>query len=245
MTEGRSPRPPASQRARAAPVAALLAVLVAASGAAGCSLLDPVPDRTRWYTLPAPGARPGADAAPATPRPPATSPAAAPEPRPAPAPAAAASSGARRTFGLGPVTLPPYLDRPEVVLRASPERVSVSSLDRWAAPLPELFRRALAEELRARLPAWQLVEWPWPRTPPPDLAVAVDVLRFEADTAGSAWLEARWTVRVGDGAPATGETRVVESAPAGDVAASVAALGRSLEALARDLAAAAPRSLDR
>jgi hypothetical protein len=244
MTDRRSPGLPATPRARAAPAAALLAALVAASGGAACSLgLEPVPDRTRWYTLPAPGARPGADAAPATPGAPATSPAAAPEPRPAPAPAA--SSGAQRTIGLGPVTLPPYLDRPEVVLRASPERISVSAGDRWAAPLPELFRRALAEELRARLPAWRLVEWPWPRTPPPDLAVAVDVLRFEADAAGKAWLEARWTVRVGDGAPATGETRVVESAPAGDVAASVAALGRSLEALARELAAAAQRSLDR
>jgi uncharacterized lipoprotein YmbA len=115
----------------------------------------------------------------------------------------------------------------------------VSAQDRWAAPLPELFRRALAEELRALLPGWQLAEWPWPRTPPPDLAVAVDVLRFEADAAGGAQLEARWTVRAGAGAPVTGETRVAEKAPGGDVAASVAALGRALEALARDLAEAA------
>jgi uncharacterized lipoprotein YmbA len=205
------------RRGRAAPAAAALAaVLAAATGAAGC--LDPIPDRTRWYTLPAPAASPAPAAA-----------------TPAASPAGVA------TLGLGPVTLPPYLDRPEVVTRAAPERIDVSSRDRWAAPLPEQFRRALAEDLRALLPAWSVVEWPWPRNPPPDVAVAVDVLRFEADASGGALLEARWTVRRGAAAPVSGETRVAEAAPPGDVAASVAAMGRAAQALARDLAGATQR----
>jgi uncharacterized lipoprotein YmbA len=218
-----APLPTSGAVARAA--AAVLAGLTLA-GAVGCSLLEPVPDRTQWYTLPAPAREPAA--------------------RPAsPSPAAPTPSASPGTLGLGPVTLPPYLDRPEVVTRAAPERIAVSSRDRWAAPLPLLFRRALAEELRARFPAWQLVEWPWTRTPPPDLAVAVDILRFEADASGGAVLEARWTVRIGAGAPVPGETRVAESAPAGDVAASVAALGRAVGTLANDLAAAARRSAAR
>jgi hypothetical protein len=218
MRNRRSPGLPATPRARPVPAAALAAALLAASGGAGCPSFDPVPDRTRWYTLPGPEAaepaRPDAAA-----RPP--------------------------TLGLGPVSLPPYLDRPEVVRRVSAERIAVSGQDRWASPLPEQFRRTLAEQLRARLPGWKVVEWPWPALGPPDAVAEVDVLRFEADAGGGGTLEARWTVRGGAGAPAAGATRISESAAPGDAAASVAALGRAVEALARDLAAQARRQAGR
>ena len=83
MRNRRSPGLPPTPRARSIPAAALSAALIAATGAAGCPSLDPVPDRTRWYTLPGPEA-----AEPARP-----------------------DAGARpATLGLGPVTLPPYLD---------------------------------------------------------------------------------------------------------------------------------------
>jgi uncharacterized lipoprotein YmbA len=143
-------------------------------------------------------------------------------------------------LGLGPVTLPPYLDRSELVTRVSPERVTFSSDDRWAAPLSAQFSRALADELRARVPAREVVSWPWPRDLAPPLAVAVQVQKFEAGVDGAAVLEARWTVTPGaGGAPlAAGETRVREVPATRDAAGSVGALGRAVGALARDVAGA-------
>jgi uncharacterized lipoprotein YmbA len=143
------------------------------------------------------------------------------------------------SVGLGPVTLPPYLSRPEVATRLGPAQITYSANDRWAAPLEDLASQALSEELRARLPAREVLRWPWPLVAPPEVGVSVEFLRLEADAAGGATIQARWTVSARGRAPVTGETRLHEAGAPGDVPGSVAALGRALGALAADLAAAA------
>jgi uncharacterized protein len=143
------------------------------------------------------------------------------------------------SLGLGPVTLPPYLSRPEVATRLGPEQIGYSSIDRWAAPLEDLAIQALGEDLRARLPARDVVRWPWPLGTPPDIAASVDFVRFEGDQAGGATIHARWTVTARGRSPVAGETRLHEPGAPGDVPGSVAALGRALGALAADLAGAA------
>jgi hypothetical protein len=155
-------------------------------------------------------------------------------------PAGSSAAGAPvASVGLGPVTLPPYLSRPEVASRLGPEQIAYSANDRWAGPLDELTVQALSEELRARLPAREVLHWPWPLGAPPDVTASVEFLRFEADAAGGATIQARWTVSARGRAPAAGETRLHEGGAPGDVPGSVAALGRALGALAADLAAAA------
>lgn len=185
------------------------AVALAASlSLAGCLSLGARPERTRYYVL----AAEVSAAAPARP--------AIPE------------------LGVGPVRLPAYLDRREIVTRAGAVRLEVASLDRWAAPLDELFADVLAEDLRAAVPAREVLVWPWFAGTPPEWSVSVDVLRFDGEADGTAVLEARWIVRRG-GAPAKrGSTVARERGPATEMAATVAALGRALGALARDIAAA-------
>jgi len=180
---------------------------------AGGCVLAPRPDHTRYYTL---------------------SPEAGPP---------AAARGTAPSLGLGPITWPPYLDRPELATRLGPEQIGYSAVERWAAPLDEIFERALAEDLRARVPAREVVLWPWSRSAPPDLAVSVQVLRFESEAAGAAVFDARWTLQGGAGGPAlaSGETRFREAVPPNDAASAVAALARGIGSLARDVAAAVPR----
>jgi hypothetical protein len=147
------------------------------------------------------------------------------------------------SLGIGPLALPPYLDRNEFATRVGPEQLAYSTSDRWAAPLKELFLRALSEDLRTRAPAAQLVTWPWNLASPPDLAVSIDVERFEVETSGAAVLHARFALRAGAGGPvlASGETRFREEIPALDAAKAAAALSRGLAALAGDVAQAAAR----
>lgn len=187
-----------------------LAIFAALSILPAC--LGPRVDGSRYFTLDAPGASAGAAPAAGTPV---------------------------AVLGLGPVTLPPYLSRPEVATRIGPEQLSYSSADRWAAPLEDLVAAALGEELRARLPAREVVRWPWPLGVPPDVSASVEFLRFEADAAGGATLHARWTVTARGKPPMTGETRLHEGGAAGDVPGSVAAMGRALSALAGQLAGVA------
>jgi len=63
-----------------------------------------------------------------------------------------AASSRQILLGLGPVKLPDYLDRKEVVTRFGPNRVELSSVDRWAEPLDADFKgQDYAELLKARL----------------------------------------------------------------------------------------------
>ena len=186
--------------------------LAASLAAAGCVPLEPRPDRTRYYVLETEASAPD-------------------PPRPA-----------VPVLGVGPVRLPPYLDRPGIVTRAGPARLEVASLDRWAAPLEVLFLRALAEDLRAALPAGEVLAAPWPVGASPEWSVSVDVLRFEAEPDGAAVLEARWIVLRSGALAGQGATSARERGAGADVAATVAALSRTVGVLARDVAAAVDAS---
>lgn len=175
---------------------------------AGCMTLGPPPEQTRYYILEAE--------------------ASSPDPIRLAVP----------VLGVGPVRLPAYLDRPEIVTRAGPARLEVASVDRWAAPLDVLLTSALAEDLRAAVPAREVFGWPWPVGASPEWSVSVDVLRFDGEPDGTAILEARWIVRRGGTLANQGVTTARERAAAPEVAATVAALSRAIGALARDIAAA-------
>jgi uncharacterized lipoprotein YmbA len=145
-------------------------------------------------------------------------------------------------LGVGPVRLPAYLDRPEIVTRAGPARIEVASADRWAAPLDVLFTSVLAEDLRGAVPAREVLGWPWPVGASPEWSVSVDVLRFDGEPDGTAILEARWIVRRGGILANQGVTTARERAAAPEVAATVAALSKAIGTLSREIATAVDAS---
>jgi uncharacterized lipoprotein YmbA len=160
-------------------------------------------------------------------------------------PAEAAAKGEARgpALGLDPVTLPAYLDRPEIVTRAGGHQVRVSESDKWIEPLQPMFRRLLEERLREATGAREVVPVPPPGGDEPRHAVAVEVERFDADEAGKVRLAARWRVY----RPATGRTvragrAMIEERGAAppDYPGLVAAMGRAVDALADAIAAAVP-----
>ena len=55
------------------------------------------------------------------------------------------------SLGVGPVRLPGYLDRREIVTRVAQSRFDVSENDRWAEPLDENFTHVLAQNLSVLL----------------------------------------------------------------------------------------------
>ena len=65
------------------------------------------------------------------------------------------SGGVHKTLsiGLGPVKLPAYLARPEIVTRSSPNLLDLSDKDRWAEPLDKNFVNVLGQNLTTLLGA--------------------------------------------------------------------------------------------
>jgi uncharacterized lipoprotein YmbA len=152
--------------------------------------------------------------------------------------AAVQSSAGGFTLGLGPVKLPPYLDRPEVVTRSAPNRLDLSKTDRWGESLQNNFTSVLTRDLSAQLGTQQIVAFPWYSTTHLDLQVQVEVYRFETDAQGSAQLSAKWTIRDGLGKNIlySAESNLTQPSKPGDAADAAAALSRTVNDMSREIA---------
>lgn len=90
------------------------------------------------------------------------------------------------------VHVPAVLDRPELVRPVGTNGVQVRDFDRWAAPLGELARRALTQDLAARLPQGSVV-FPDSPKPPGARGIVVDLLAITPG-ADTTTLDASWTL---------------------------------------------------
>ena len=177
-----------------------LAGVIAAS-LTGCSymakaILAPQKDISKFYLL-----TPTADtAAPATATP------------------AAQSTTGDFTLGLGPIKLPPYLDRPEIVTRMAPNRLELSKEDRWGESVQNGFTRAMERNLAAQT-GGAVIVFPWYNTVHIDMQVQIDVYRFETDAQGIATLSAKWTIldSTGKNILYTVESHLTQPSKPGDI----------------------------
>ena len=149
--------------------------------------------------------------------------------------------------GLGPVTFPPYLRRPQLGSRGADSELVIDALHRWAGGFEANVLRALADDLSLRIGTpWVVLaaeDAPFPAA----FRVAVDFLRFEAQSSDELLLRARWVIREqgGDGVW-SGESAIRKPLDGrgvrGLVAAHEAALSELADAIAAPLARAAPRA---
>jgi uncharacterized lipoprotein YmbA len=143
------------------------------------------------------------------------------------------------TIGVGPVTLHPYLDRLQIVTRASRARLILGEFDQWAAPLQDTITRALAENLSRLIPTDRVLLHPWSRTAEPDYQVRVEVEQFDASPSGEVVLAARWRILSTDEKDLVmRKARLTAAAGGQDYEATVIAMGSTLDALSQDIAAA-------
>lgn len=150
--------------------------------------------------------------------------------------------------GLGPVTLPQYLDRPQIVSRSERHRLTLAEFDRWAEPIHDTVVRTLTENLSGLLGTERIVPLPNRRAWDLDYLVEVDVLRFDTDAEGNSHLAARWAIFRADGtAPLlvrrTDVVRPVADHP--DGAQHYAAVAAAMSACLGDLSRALAEALQR
>jgi uncharacterized lipoprotein YmbA len=182
--------------------------------AAGCSVLSPQPDRSRFYIL-TPVSDSGAMAA--TP--------------------ASTSTDSQLTIGVGPVDFPGYLRRLPVVTRVAANRIELSDEKRWAEPLDKNFVRVLSENLAKLLDTQRIEKYPWELRTKIDYQVEVDVQRFETTADGQTLLVASWIIRDGPSDKILYASETTTGAPAGaDEASASSALSSDLATLSKEIA---------
>jgi uncharacterized protein len=143
------------------------------------------------------------------------------------------------SVAVGPITLPEVVDRPQIVLRASPNEVIIVELHRWAEPLRSEIPRIIADNLTADLNVKRVAAYPQSAGDNADYRVLVDIQRFDSTMGESVTIDALWTVkRVSDGALRTGRSMARESTGGGTYEAVVAAHSRALTTISHEIAEA-------
>lgn len=100
----------------------------------------------------------------------------------------------KAVIGVGPVKLPEYVNRPEIITRTSNNELEVAPFARWAEPLESNLLRVLAENLTVLFSTDRVIVYPWKGTVSIDYQVALEVTRFDGELGGQVSLRARWTV---------------------------------------------------
>jgi uncharacterized protein len=144
------------------------------------------------------------------------------------------------SVGLGPVTIPDYLDRPQIVTRTSQNSVLLAEFDRWAEPLSGTITRTLAENLSSLLHTDNVVPYPWPASVDVSYQVLVELFRFDGILGEKAILDAQWSVlgKRGKKVLLLKRSMFVEPTREASFAALVSAESRALDNLSRELASA-------
>ena len=113
--------------------------------------------------------------------------------------AAPAANAASMSIGLGPIELPDVLDRPQIVVRTNTYSVDRAEFHLWAGDLKDNMLRMMAHEIMHDLGTEHVSIYPWPRHRALDYQVRIDILRFDGELGGKAYLQGTWTLIDGQG----------------------------------------------
>jgi uncharacterized lipoprotein YmbA len=153
-------------------------------------------------------------------------------------PVAATSGEDSLSLAIGPIDLPRYLDRPQIVSRDGENRLSVDEFNRWGGTLEEEIHRVLGSRLGLRLGTDRIYRYPSRVVAGTDYRVAIEFYALDGKLDGQVQLDAVWSL-LDD---ATAEVRAVrrarysEQAGGADYPAYAATLGGLLARLADDIA---------
>lgn len=151
-----------------------------------------------------------------------------------------ANTGQGLALCVGPVVLPKYLDRPQIVTITRTSEVKLASFDRWAEPLQDNFTRVLVENLSQLLGTDRITIFPRESAASSDYQLKVTVIRFDGEAGGEAVLSARWSI-YGEGGKRqllTKKTDISEPAGAKGYDALVSAESRAVAGLGNEIAEA-------
>lgn len=146
---------------------------------------------------------------------------------------------------LDSVHVPAALDRVEIVRQLAPNELDVSDLDHWGAPLGELARRALTQDLADRLAPGAVI-FPDAPKPAPAQDLVIDILDIQTQGGGVTMVASYTLVQSvaapGQPKPANVQRQVTLNLPQASPAAADQAdalsrlLGQLADRIAGDLA---------
>lgn len=145
-------------------------------------------------------------------------------------------AGGPKLIGVGPVELPAYLDRPQIVTGGGGAEMRLDEFQRWAEPLRDTITHVLAENLSLLLPASHLLPFPWNRSLALDYQVEAQITRFHVDADGGCELKANWSILRQNKPVLMKEFREKTQAAGEDYGSKVAAQSKALADFSKAIA---------
>ena len=144
------------------------------------------------------------------------------------------------TVSIGPVVIPDYLDRPQIVTRTGRNELTLAEFDRWPGSLKQDISRVLLDNLSTLLYEKQVSVIPWKKAIPSEGRVTVDINVFDIYLSDHVILKANWIIFDRDGKKIVTmkESSYRESVSGKSYDSAVAAMSKSLISLSRDIAEA-------
>jgi uncharacterized lipoprotein YmbA len=149
-----------------------------------------------------------------------------------------ASVPAQIPIRIEPVTMPGELDRLELVRRTTSNRLQIATFDLWAAPLEDMIRRVVADDLAARVSPGAIASVNEPAAGEPRRHLYIGVQEFAGDEHGAVTLHAAWLLQTPNAASQRGSEEVAVTASDATADALAAAMSGALAAFADRIAAA-------
>lgn len=154
--------------------------------------------------------------------------------------ASLAATGPEETIGVGPVSIPDSMDRPQIITLSGENEVKIAEFDRWSGSCRDEIARVMTENLSVLLPSQRVVSYAWGRRVSLNRQITIDILRLDGVLGKTIILKANWAILEEDGKKTALVRRsdISEPVNGSEYASFVAAQSRALGALSREIAAA-------
>jgi len=96
--------------------------------------------------------------------------------------------------GVGPVKVPAYLNRPQMVTCSTDKMIKLAQFDRWGEVLDTGLMRVISEGLAARLPGAAFAAYPWHSALPVKYQVVIEIVQLDSELDKELFLVAQWLV---------------------------------------------------
>jgi len=97
-------------------------------------------------------------------------------------------------IGVGPVKVPEYLNRPQMVTMNSQGVLKFDEFDRWGESLDQGLARLIREDLTRMLPAAKLTLYPWNPSMGVKYQVTIEVVQLDSQLDGDMHLVVQWVI---------------------------------------------------
>ena len=98
------------------------------------------------------------------------------------------------SIGVGPISLPDYVNRPQIVTKNGANELVIDEFYRWAEPLRTNVSRVLRDNLATLLGTENINKYPWNRFVHIDYQVSIEFTKFDSVIGREATIEARWVI---------------------------------------------------